>query len=134
MIRFSSSAARGVFPVSAYLDPLQRLILADARRVRRRGTSRSAGSTRRCGRCCHPRRRLSLVVDMTQHHMSKMATYTITSAAERGSFDVAIVGNNGTRQTVLGFRTYAAAEAWIADDERRTNEEIDSSFRMQWRF
>jgi hypothetical protein len=66
--------------------------------------------------------------------MSNMATYTISSATERGSFDVVIVGNNGARQTVLGFRTYAAAEAWIAEDARRANEEIQSSFRMQWRF
>jgi hypothetical protein len=66
--------------------------------------------------------------------MSNMATYTISSATERGSFDVAIVGNNGARQTVLGFKTYAAAEAWIAADEERANEEVHSSFRMQWRF
>ncbi len=63
-----------------------------------------------------------------------MATYTISSETERGSFDVAIVGNDGARQTVQGFKTYAAAEAWIAEDERRANDEIQSNFRMQWRF
>jgi hypothetical protein len=63
-----------------------------------------------------------------------MATYTIASETERGSFDVAIVGDDGARQTMLGFKTYAAAETWAAEDERRSNEEVQSNFRMQWRF
>ena len=63
-----------------------------------------------------------------------MATYTISSGTERGSFDVAIVGNDGARQTMLGFKSYAAAEAWVAEDERRADAVIHSSFRTQWRF
>ena len=69
-----------------------------------------------------------------RHHISGMATYTISPRTEHGGFDVAIVGRDGTRQTMLGFKTHAAAEAWIAEDARRANEEIQSSFRMQWRF
>lgn len=63
-----------------------------------------------------------------------MAKYTISPATERGSFDVAIVGNDGVRQTMLGFKTHADAKAWIVEDERRANEEMRDSFRMQWRF
>ena len=66
--------------------------------------------------------------------MGIMATYTISPGTERDSFDVAIVGNDGTRQTMLGFKTYAAAEGWVAEDKRRTHEETQSSFRMEWRF
>ena len=69
-----------------------------------------------------------------RHHISEMATYTISPGTEHGGFDVAIVGSDGTRQTMLGFKTRAAAEAWIAKDARRANEEMQSSFRMQWRF
>jgi hypothetical protein len=63
-----------------------------------------------------------------------MATYTISSENEHGSFDVVIVCNNGDRQTMPGFRTHAAAEAWAAEDERRSNDEVQSNFRTQWRF
>jgi hypothetical protein len=32
-----------------------------------------------------------------------------------------IAGNDGNRQTMLGFRTKGAADAWIADDKRLTD-------------
>ena len=63
-----------------------------------------------------------------------MATYTISPGTEYGDFNVAVVGDDGAQQTMLGFKTYAAAAAWVAEDEQRANEEIQSSFRMQWRF
>jgi len=63
-----------------------------------------------------------------------MATYTISTVTEHGGFDVAVVGNDGVRQTMLGFKTHAAAAAWIVLDERQTSEDVGSSFRMQWRF
>jgi hypothetical protein len=44
-----------------------------------------------------------------------MATYTLIPNAGQ-SFHVAIVGNDGARQTLLGFETAADAEAWIARD------------------
>lgn len=64
-----------------------------------------------------------------------MSTYTISSENERDSFDVMIVGNDGARQTMLGFETKAAAKEWIVEDERRSNaEEVQSNFLMQRRF
>jgi hypothetical protein len=69
-----------------------------------------------------------------RYHISEMATYTISPGTEHGGFDVAIVGSDGTRQTMLGFKTHAAAEAWIAEEERRANVGIQSGFRTQWRF
>jgi hypothetical protein len=44
-----------------------------------------------------------------------MATYTVTRNADH-TFHVAIVGNDGARQTLLGFATQAEAEAWITWD------------------
>jgi hypothetical protein len=47
-----------------------------------------------------------------------MTTYTVVPKADRTGFHVAIRGSNGTRQTVLGFKTNAEAEAWIDQDKR----------------
>jgi hypothetical protein len=44
-----------------------------------------------------------------------MATYTIIPNADR-TFHVAIVGNDGARQTILGFEARTDAETWIARD------------------
>jgi hypothetical protein len=46
---------------------------------------------------------------VTKHrHMGGMATYTVTSQTDRrGGFDIAIVGHDGVRQTILGFRAPA---------------------------
>jgi hypothetical protein len=44
-----------------------------------------------------------------------MATYKLIPNAGP-SFHVSIVGNDGARQTLLGFKTEADAEAWIARD------------------
>jgi hypothetical protein len=44
-----------------------------------------------------------------------MATYTLIPNAGQ-TFHVAIVSNDGARQTLLGFETKADAEAWIAQD------------------
>jgi hypothetical protein len=63
-----------------------------------------------------------------------MARYTISPGSDQDCFDVAIVGDDGARQTLLGFETRAVAEAWIVEDERRSNAEIEGNFRMQWRF
>jgi len=57
-----------------------------------------------------------------------MATYLIAPGAEHG-FDIKIVGDNGARQTMLGFPTRQAAEAWIADDRRRSEDEMLSGLR-----
>ena len=47
-----------------------------------------------------------------------MTKYTIIPKVDQTGFDVAIVGNDGARQTLLGFETQADAEAWIAWDKR----------------
>ena len=44
-----------------------------------------------------------------------MPQYTIIPKAER-DFHVAIVGEDGARQTILGFETLGDAQAWIARD------------------
>ena len=47
-----------------------------------------------------------------------MTTYPIIPKADQTGFDVAIVGDDGARQTLLGFETRADAAAWIAWDKR----------------
>jgi hypothetical protein len=56
-----------------------------------------------------------------------MPAYVISVRTERG-FDVKIVGDNGSRQTMLGFPTREAAEAWIVEDQRRSQGEKESRF------
>jgi hypothetical protein len=48
-----------------------------------------------------------------------MPTYTVIPQADQ-TFQVAIVGDDGARQTLLGFETQADAEAWIARDRRQS--------------
>jgi hypothetical protein len=50
-----------------------------------------------------------------------MASYTIKPRADGAGFDIGVVGSNGARQTMLGFKTEAEAEAWIAQDRRLTD-------------
>ena len=52
-----------------------------------------------------------------------MATYLISPGTERG-FDIKIIGDNGARQTMLGFPTRQAAEAWVVEDRQRSDGEI----------
>jgi hypothetical protein len=47
-----------------------------------------------------------------------MATYTISPDGDRG-FHISIVGDDGARQTLLGFKSQQAAKAWILEDQRR---------------
>jgi hypothetical protein len=66
--------------------------------------------------------------------MSDMATYTVTpSETDSDGFDVQIVGNDGVRQTMLGFKTKADAETWIIEDARTTISDDPQGFRMRWR-
>jgi hypothetical protein len=48
-----------------------------------------------------------------------MPTYTVIPQADQ-TFQVAIVGDDGARQSLLGFETQADAEAWIARDRRQS--------------
>jgi hypothetical protein len=45
-----------------------------------------------------------------------MATYTICPRLDGRGYDIRVVGINGSRQTMLGFKTEAEAEAWIDGD------------------
>jgi hypothetical protein len=45
-----------------------------------------------------------------------MATYKIIPKGDQVGFDVEIVGNDGARQTLLGFETQAEAQTWISRD------------------
>jgi hypothetical protein len=48
-----------------------------------------------------------------------MSTYRLIPNADQ-TFHVAIVGDGGARQTILGFQTEADAAAWIARDQLQT--------------
>jgi hypothetical protein len=50
-----------------------------------------------------------------------MTTYTITPNSDGTGFNIGIAGNDGTRQTMLGFATEAEAETWIEQDKRLSN-------------
>lgn len=52
-------------------------------------------------------------------YIRSMATYKISPDGNRG-FHIAIVGDDGARQTLLGFKSQQAAEAWVLEDQRRT--------------
>jgi hypothetical protein len=47
-----------------------------------------------------------------------MTIYTIVPVADGRSFNVAVIGSNGARQTMLGFASEAEAEVWISQDKR----------------
>ena len=65
-------------------------------------------------------------------HIGWMTTYTVTAQSNPTRFSVEIVGNDGARQTMLGFTSQKAAEAWVAESKR--HEISMSKFRMEWRF
>ena len=61
-----------------------------------------------------------------------MTIYTIATRFDQAGFDVQIVGSNGARQTMLGFKTEAEAEAWIVEDARLSGLGA-GDFDVQWR-
>ena len=63
-----------------------------------------------------------------------MAKYTVTPPeTRRDGFDVQIVGNDGVRQTMLGFKTKADAETWKIEDARTSALDNPRGFRMRCR-
>jgi hypothetical protein len=52
-----------------------------------------------------------------RHAATPAATYTVIADLDQTSFHVAVLGDDGTRQTLLGFETHADARAWIAYDK-----------------
>ena len=55
-----------------------------------------------------------------------MATYTVAPRSNQSGFDVAVIGDDGARQTMLGFKTKADAEAWIGDDKKREARAVEA--------
>jgi hypothetical protein len=51
-------------------------------------------------------------------YMSRMTTYTVLPRRRQPGYKVELVGDNGTRQTILGFNSEAEAEVWVAEDKR----------------
>jgi hypothetical protein len=60
-----------------------------------------------------------------------LATYTITARTDFTGFNIAIVATDGSRHTMLGFRTMAEAEAWIEADRRRDRWMSNSPGRLR---
>ena len=63
-----------------------------------------------------------------------MASYAITVRGDQAGFDVEIVARDGVRQTMIGFKTQADAEAWMVRDARFNRMTDPDGFRVQWRY
>jgi hypothetical protein len=50
-----------------------------------------------------------------------MATYSVVFREDRSTYDVVMRDDIGGWHTILGFKTEAAAQAWIAEDRRITD-------------
>jgi hypothetical protein len=62
----------------------------------------------------------------------RMTVYTIATRSDRTGFDIEIVGSDGARQTMLGFKSRVEAQAWIVEDARLSG--LDAAqFDVQWR-
>jgi hypothetical protein len=46
-----------------------------------------------------------------------MGTYTLIARPDGAGYDIGVVAANGARHTMLGFKTRAEAQAWIAVDQ-----------------
>ena len=57
-----------------------------------------------------------------------MPTYETSQHPGGDTYDVHVIGAQGTRQTMLGFRTREEAEAWIVTDRERGP--INREFRV----
>jgi hypothetical protein len=52
----------------------------------------------------------------------KMTTYIVIQHPGGTSYDITVIGDDGARQTMLGFQTEADAQDWIARDQALTNQ------------
>jgi hypothetical protein len=64
---------------------------------------------------------------MERRHIGSMTNYMIRPGESGIGFDISITSDDGAQQTVLGFKTMAEADAWIADDKRQTALSDDAS-------
>ena len=60
----------------------------------------------------------SLLLLSHQRHVSEMSKYTVRSSSSGVGFDIAVIGGDGARNTLLGFDTEMEAQRWIARDKR----------------
>ena len=56
-----------------------------------------------------------------------MAKYTIHPGEDGVGFEISVISDNGAHQTMLGFKTVAEADAWIAEDKRLAALDNDTS-------
>ena len=61
-----------------------------------------------------------------------MSTYKITERGAGDGFDIEIAGEDGARQTMLGFSSREEAERWIVEDARLSAVGA-SNLRLLWR-
>ena len=59
-----------------------------------------------------------------------MNVYEISKHPGGNSYDVHVIGAQGTRQTMLGFRTKEEAEAWIVTDKERDRLTASSGWQL----
>ena len=76
---------------------------------------------------------LAVVRRLVRSVVTRMVTYTIIPKVDETGFHVAIVGGDGTRQTLLGFETQADAQACIAWDKRQSSAGFGRSWRSDGR-
>jgi hypothetical protein len=75
--------------------------------------------------------------DVSRILTGNLGTYRIGRHKDGSGFDISVVSDNGARQTMLGFKSRRAAEAWIADDRRGAAADVPtdpwepSEFRMR---
>jgi hypothetical protein len=60
------------------------------------------------------------VPETERRHIGSMAKYTIHPREGGVEFEVSVSSDNGAKQTMLGFKTVAEADAWVAEDMRLT--------------
>jgi hypothetical protein len=54
-----------------------------------------------------------------------MPTYSVVFRPDGSAYDVMVSDDIGARHTILGFKTEAAAQQWIAED-RRSSARVES--------
>lgn len=47
-----------------------------------------------------------------------MAKYNINPGEDGVGFEISVISDNGAHHTMLGFKTVAEADTWIAEDQR----------------
>jgi hypothetical protein len=53
-----------------------------------------------------------------RHHIGGMAKYNIYPGEDSVGFEISVISDNGAKQTMLGFKTFAEADAWVTEDMR----------------